>query len=184
MKKIILAICLSTGFASCNIKETGAPSETVNSMFNAMKQGNIEEMKKHITKADVNMLEGMENMMKNVNPEALTTIKEKVIKEMKEKVKDINYRLKNEKIDGNNATVEAEVVANGKTTSHNLVLVKENGDWKISLGNPGNEMFNSMKGNLGAAKKDLDDALEKIKSIPPDSLKVIMDSLSKRLQMR
>ena len=182
MKKILLAICLLTGFASCNTKDAGSPSASVDGMFNAMKQGNIDDMKKYITKADVNMMDGMENMMKNVNPEALAKIKEKVIKEMKEKAKDVTYSLKNEKVDGDNATVEAEVVENGKKTSHNLALVKEDGAWKISLRNPGNEMFNSMKGNLGSEKKELDDALEKIKSIPPDSLKAMMDSLSKRME--
>ena len=181
MKKIILAICLITGFAACNNNDAGAPTAAVDGMFTAMKNGNLVEMKKFITKADVNMMETAEKMMSSVNPEALEKMKTKMTEEFKEKAKDVKYTLKNEKVDGDKATVEAEVVENGKTSSHNLQLVKEDGAWKISLSNPGNDMFNSMKGNLGAGKKDINDAIEKLKNMPPDSLKAMMDSVSRML---
>ena len=175
MKKIILALCLITGFAACNTNEAGSPSAAVDGMFTAMKNGNIEEMKKFITKSDVAMMETAEKMMNSVNPEALAKMKTRMVEEFKEKAKDVKYSLKNEKIDGDNATVEAEVVENGKTSSHNLALVKEEGAWKISLTNPGNDMFNSMKGDMGADKHDINDAIEKLKSMPPDSLKAMMN---------
>jgi len=181
MKKIILALCLAAGFTACNT-EAGSPSAAVDGMFTAMKSGKMEDMKKYITKSDVALIETAENMMKTVNPEALEKMKAKITEEFKNKIKDVKYSLKNEKVDGDNATVEAEIIENGKTTSHNLELVKEEGTWKIALSKPGNEMFNSMKGNMGAEKKDLNDAIEKFKNIPPDTLKMMMDSLNSMMQ--
>ena len=175
MKKIILAVCMVTAFAACNTNDAGSPSAAVDGMFNAMKSGNLEAMKKFITKADVAMMETAEQMMNNVDPEAMAKMKAKMTDEFKDKVKDIKYSLKNEKIDGDKATVEAEVVEGGKTSSHNLALVKEDGAWKISLSNPGNDMFGSMKGDMGPDKKDLNDAIEKLKNMPPDSLKAMMN---------
>ena len=174
MKKIILAVCLVTAFAACNTNDAGSPSAAVDGMFNAMKSGNIEAMKKFITKSDAAMMETAEKLMSSVNPEALAKMKAKIIEQFKEKAKDITYSLKNEKIDGDKATVEAEVVENGKTSTHNLALVKEDGAWKISLSNPGNDMFGSMKGDMGPDRHDMNDAMEKFKNMHPDSLKAMM----------
>ena len=173
MRKIILALCIVTGFAACNTN-TGSPTAAIDGMFNAMKSGNIDEMKKFITKSDVALMETAEKLMNAVDPGAIKKMKDKMAVEFKEKVKDIKYSIKNEKINGDNATVEVEIVENSKPTSHNFELVKEDNAWKIALTKSGDGMFNSMKGDMGADKKDINDALEKLKSMPPDSLKAMM----------
>jgi hypothetical protein len=125
--------------------------------------------------------------MASIDPEAVTRIKEKISTEFKDKVKDVKYSLKNEKIDGDKATVDAEVTENGKTSTHNFNLVKEEGAWKVALSKSGDGMFNSMKGDMGAEMNDANEALERLKQMDPDSLKMLMnkglealDSLSKK----
>jgi hypothetical protein len=187
MKKFFFAFCLVAGFAACNTADKGSPSATIDGMFTAMKSGNIEEMKKFITKTDIAILEAGEKLMASIDPEAVTRIKEKISTEFKDKVKDVKYSLKNEKIDGDKATVDAEVTENGKTSTHNFNLVKEEGAWKVALSKSGDGMFNSMKGDMGAEMNDANEALERLKQMDPDSLKMLMnkglealDSLSKK----
>ncbi|HMW27922.1 MAG TPA: hypothetical protein PKC51_14810, partial [Ferruginibacter sp.] len=61
MKRILLVIAIAAGFAACNSKDAGpsssSPSGTIESMFTAMKSGNLEDFKKFITKQDVALLE-------------------------------------------------------------------------------------------------------------------------------
>lgn len=163
------------GIAACNTHaDMTSPSATVESMFAAMKNGNMEDIKKFITKKDVQFMESAEKLMNSVDPDAITKMKAKMGEEFKNKVKDVKYTLKNEKIDGDKATVDAEVIDNGKTDTHSFNLVKEDGAWKISLLNSGDGMFNSMKGDRGAGSQDLEKGLEKLKNMNPDSLKMLM----------
>ncbi len=176
MKKILLVLCIITGLSACR-NETGSPTVAINGMFAAMKSGNIEEMKKFITKSDAAMMEAGEKLLNSIDPEAIKKIKDKMTGEFKEKAKNITYSLKNEKIDGDIATVEAEVMEDGKTSTHQLELVKEEGDWKIALSKPGNGMFNSMKGNMGKERdgRGLEDGLERLKNMDRDSLKMLIN---------
>ena len=188
MKKIILLLAVIGVLASCKTSDSSSPTVAVDGMFTAMKNGNIDEMKKYITKSDVAMLEAGESLMNSIDPDAIKKMKEKMVAGMKEKVKDISYTLKNEKINGDNATVDVVVTdngkaENGKTESHTLDLVKEDGAWKIALSKAGDGMFNSMKGDLGSGKKDLEHGIEKLKSMPPDSLKRLLDSVKSKMKI-
>ena len=181
MKKILLACCLLSAFASCKQPAT-PPTAVLDGMFTAMKNGNIDEMKKHISKSDLSMLEAAEKIMTSVDPEGIKKIKDRMIDEFKKNAKDITYSFKNEKIDGDHATVETEIINNRpdslageKTSTHTFELVKEDNAWKIALSKPGNEMFNSMKGNMGAKKEGLKDGIEKLKQMDPDSLKMLIN---------
>ena len=194
MKKIITACCLLVCFAACKQEPANPPTVVMEDMFTAMKTGNIEEMKKFITKTDVAMLEAAEKFMTNLDPEGIQKIKTRMTEELKENAKHIEYSLKNEKIDGDRATVEAEIVTkdtaavNGKKlTKQTFELVKEDNTWKIALTKPGNEMFNSMKGNMGSRKGDLKDGLERLQKMDPDTLKMMikkglqaLDSMQKK----
>ena len=190
MKKIILLLCLAAGFAACNSKtDQGSPTGAIDAMFTAMKNGNMDDIKKFITKQDVAFLESAEKFMVSVDPEAIKKMKAKMGDEFKAKVKDVKYTLKNEKVDGDKATVDAEVTDEGKVNTHTFNLVKEDGAWKISLLNSGDGMFNSMKGNMGPDHKDMEEGLEKLKQMNPDSLKMLMkkglqalDSLSDKME--
>ena len=132
MKKILLLVSIVLAFAACNTAGN-SPKATVDAMFTAMKNGNLDEMKKCITKSDVSMIEAGEKFLTALDPDAVKKMREKMTTEFKDKVKDVKYTLKDEKIDGDKATVTAEVVENGKTESHNFDLVKEDGAWKVSF---------------------------------------------------
>jgi hypothetical protein len=110
MKKIITACCLLLCFAACKQEPTNPPTVVLEDMFTAMKKGNIEEMKKFITKSDVAMLEAVEKFMTKLDPEGISKLKARMTEELKDKSQHIEYSLKNEKIDGDHATVEAEMV--------------------------------------------------------------------------
>ena len=191
MKKIILLFCLAAGFAACNTKnDQTSPTAAIDAMFTAMKNGNMDDIKKFITKNDIAMIESAEKLMNSIDSGAIQKMKTKMGEEFKAKVKDVKYTLKNEKIDGDKATVDAEVTEEGKVNTHTFNLVKEEGTWKISLMNAGGDnMFNSMKGNMGPDNKDMEKGLEKLKQMNPDSLKMLMnkglqalDSLSKKME--
>lgn len=191
MKRIVLALCLVAGFAACNSKtDQGTPTGAIDAMFTAMKNGNMDDIKKFITNQDVAMIESAEKLMSSIDSGAIQKMKTKMADQFKEKVKDVKYTLKNEKVDGDKATVDAEVTEEGKVNTHTFNLVKEDGAWKISLmGSGGDGMFNSMKGNMGPDHKDIEEGLEKLKQMNPDSLKMLMhkgmqafDSMSRKME--
>lgn len=190
MKKLILGFCLLAGIAACNTHaDMTSPSGTIDAMFTSMKNGNMDDIKKFITKKDVQFLESAEKLVTSVDPDAVAKMKSKMGDEFKNKVKDVKYTLKNEKVDGDKATVDAEVTENGKTDTHTFNLVKEDGAWKISLLNSGDGMFNSMKGDMGPGSQDIEKGLEKLKNMNPDSLKMLMqkgmdamDSMKKEME--
>ncbi len=174
MKKILFALCMAACLAGCS-NESATPTATIDGMLAAMKMGSIDSMKKYITRSDAAMIEAAEKILTAVNPGAVSKIKEKIITEMKTAAGGIQYKLKSQKINGDNATVEADVTHEGKTTAHTFELVKEDGAWKIALSKPGNDIFNSMKGNLGNEKPDLRTGLEKLEKMDKDTLKMILD---------
>lgn len=179
MKKSVIALFIITGLLSCS-SESGKPTAAINGMFEAMKSGNLDEMKKFISRSDMAMIDAGEKFLTSIDPGAIKQMKEKMTGEIREKLKTVSYTLKNEKINGDKASLDAEITDNGKTSSHTFELVKEDGAWKISISQPGNEMFNSMKGNMGPDKGGLKDGIEKLKSMDPDSVKML---INKGLQM-
>lgn len=174
MKNLLFVFCLAGTLAGCS-SESATPTATIDSMFAAMKNGSIDSMKKYITKSDAAMMEAAEKILTAVNPDAVKKIKEKIISGIRENTGKVQYKLKSQKIDGDNATVEAEVTHEGKTTAHTFELVKEDGAWKIALSKPGNDMFNSMKGNLGTEKSDLKTGFEKLEKMDKDTLKMLLN---------
>jgi hypothetical protein len=181
MKRLIPALLLLISFAGCKNEPANPPTATLDGMFTAMKNGNIEEMKKFITKTDVAMLDAAEKFLTATDPESVPKIKAKMIEKMKEGAVNVQYSLKNEKIDGDHATVEAEIVTKDtaaldgkKITKQTFELVKEDNTWKIALTKPGNEMFNSMKGNMGKRDGNMKDGLEKLQKMDPDTLKMMI----------
>ncbi len=188
MKKIFLLLCIITGLISCK-QPAEPPTAVLDGMFNAMKAGNIEEMKKYISKNDLTMLEAAEKIMTSVDPEGIKKIKARIIEGFKENTQHITYSFKKENIDGDRATVETEITNNKpdslgvkKTATHTFELVKEDNAWKIALSRPGNEMFNSMKGNMGADRDgDLNERFNKLQQMNRDSLKMLINKVSEAI---
>ncbi len=180
MKSILVACSLLLFFVSCN-KPQNPPTAVLDGMFTAMKNGQFNDMKKFITQSDIALLEAAEKIMSQLDPAGVEKIKARMTEELKTRAKNLEYHFKNEKVDGDRATVEAEIIdhdptlpAGGKTMSQTFELVKENNAWKIALSNPGNAMFNSMKGNMGNRKGDLKTGVEKLQQMNPDSLKMLI----------
>ncbi|HNU89683.1 MAG TPA: DUF4878 domain-containing protein [Ferruginibacter sp.] len=170
---------------ACNSKDAGpstsSPTATIDGMFTAMKDGKIDDFKKFITKEDATMMEEGMKLVNSLDSSFLRKAREEMEREFKEKVKNVTYKLKNEKLNGDNATVDAEVTDGGKTETHTFNLVKEDGAWKISLSKSDDGMFNSMKGNRGANDPDLKEGIEKLKNMDKDSLKMLMEKANQFL---
>lgn len=204
MKKLFACISLVMLLYSCNTGGSGSPKGTVEAFIAAAKTGNMAEVKKYITKSDVSLLEMAENMMTQFNPSQAAEMKEKMSKEFKEKTKDAKIDVKDEKIDGDKATVNVAFVNDGKTEEHPFSLVKEDGVWKISLtstgmGNSGatdkdidamkNMNMDSLKGAISQGMKELSNmnkdslkkAMEELKKINTDSLRKVMEEGMKEL---
>lgn len=161
MKKILTFVSLAIVVCSCQSGNTNSPKTTVASFIEASKTGNIAEVKKYITKSDAGLLEMGENFLAKLDPNGAKEMKDKMAKEFKDKTKDANIEIKDEKIDGDNATVQVEFTQNGKSETRPFTLIKEDGLWKISL------LSTGMK-NSGSNEQDVQEAM---KSINMDSLK-------------
>jgi hypothetical protein len=175
MKKILLFISVAFVFAACNTAGN-SPKATVDAMLTAMKSGNLDDVKKFITKEDIATMESLEQLGSNIlSADAIKKAKEKMGSEFKDKAANAKYTLKDEKINGDNATVTAEVEENGKTDTHTFDLKKEDGAWKISLFGA-NSGFGGDMGKMKDQMKNMNmDSLmgkmkEEMKNVNMDSL--------------
>lgn len=180
MKKMLFVLSIIIGLASCANKDSTTPTATIDGMVSAMKAGNIEEMKKFVTKTDLAAFEFLEQRMTSAHPEGVKRMKDSIMAGFTGKVKDVKYTLKNEKINGSTATVDAEITEGGKTETHTINLLKEEGAWKVSIMNSQGGMFNSMKGNMGNDPAGIEEGIDRLKKMDPDSIKKLID---KGLQM-
>ena len=139
---------------------SGSPKSVVSSFIEASKSGNFEDIKKYISRSDVSMMEIGENFLSKMDPNGVKDMKDKMAKEFQEKTKDATYQLGEEKIDGDNATVQISFTHQGKTESHPLSLVKEDGKWKVSL----------MSTGMNMACKNKEEVAKAMNSINLDSL--------------
>lgn len=177
MKKILLFLSAAIFMMACN-SGGNSPKATVDAMFAAMKTGNLDDMKKYITKSDVAFLEAAEKVMVAFDPDAAKKMREKMAAEFKDKVKDVTYVLKDEKITGDNATLTAEITQNGKTESQNIDLLKEDGVWKVSFtkskfsGSDKAKMEEELKNmSPDSLESKIKQGLQEMKNINPDSLR-------------
>ncbi|MEO6546760.1 MAG: DUF4878 domain-containing protein [Ferruginibacter sp.] len=165
MKKLLSCITLAITLFSCkNGTTTSTPTNTVKAFIDASKEGNLTEVKKYITRSDAGMLEIGENFLARLDSNAANEMKETMSREFKEKTKDANIDVKNEKIAGDSATVDVQFVHNGKTEARPFSLIKEDGQWKISL------LSTGMK-NSGPNQQDIQATLNNINM---DSLKGVI----------
>lgn len=100
------------------------PSAALKTFYNATKGGDVETVKRSFSKKSLDFLEkGAAKDKKTVDD----TIKEMV----KDATTPSSLELRNEKIDGDKATVEAK---DDKTDKWDTVpLIKESGQWKIAM---------------------------------------------------
>ncbi|MBP6432464.1 MAG: DUF4878 domain-containing protein [Ferruginibacter sp.] len=168
MKKILSVLVITVILFSCS-NNTSSPSNTVNAFFNTMKKGDVNEFKTLVTKSDVQLIEMAEKFAKAFGVNDKDSAMNKMKAEMIEKSKDISYSIKDEKIEGDKATVTVEVKDKDKTETNPFSLVKEDGKWKISLLSTGLGM--SGKNNSTEDVKIAADSLQKmLKDVNADSL--------------
>jgi len=184
MKRMLACLSLMIALFSCSSISPDSPRKTVVSFIEAAKTGDLAEIKKYISKSDASLMDIGQSFLSKLDPEGGKNMMDKMSKEFKEKTKDAKIEIKDEKIDGDNATVNVEFMNEGKTETRPFSLVKEEGLWKISL------MSTGMK-NSGGNQQDMEDAM---RSINIDSLKgalnegmkefnkVDKDSLNKMMQ--
>ena len=151
---LFTAFVLLTGCKS----DTASPKGTVNAFFEAMKKGDIETVKKLITKSDLSFITMAEGFSKMAGKEM--DITEKMKSEFIEKSKNVSFNIKDEKIEGDKADVTVEIKENEKTTSQVFKLLKEEGNWKLSLMSTGMNMAGK-DGNMHNENINIADSLKK-----------------------
>lgn len=184
MKRMLACLSLMIALYSCSSISSDSPKKTVASFIEAAKTGDLAEIKKYITKSDASLMDIGQSFLSKLDPEGGKNMMDKMSKEFKEKTKDAKFEIKDEKIDGDNATVNVEFMNEGKAETRPFSLVKEDGLWKVSL------MSTGMK-NSGGNQQDMEDAM---KAMNMDSLKgaisegmkefnkIDKDSLNKMMQ--
>lgn len=158
-------------FSSCS-NPAGSPKSVVGSFLNAMKSGDVTEIKKYITKSDVNTIEIGESLAKSFGQG--DKFIEKMRNEFKEKSKNVTFDVKDEKVEGDNATVNVAVTDNGKTENQTFKLIKENGVWKVSLLSTGINKAGISKEEMQKGMDEIEKGMEELKNINADSINKVI----------
>lgn len=191
MKKLLTAISFITVLYSCNTGKTSSPKSTVKAFIEASKEGDVAGIKKYITRSDAGMLEIGESFLARFDSSAAAEMKEKMSKEFKEKATGANIEIKDEKIEGDNAIVNVQFTSNGKTETRPFSLVKEDGQWKISLLSTGmknagtnqQDMQETMKGlNLDSMQGAISEGMKEFNKMNKDSLKKVIEQGMKDME--
>jgi Domain of unknown function (DUF4878) len=188
MKKLLACIGLITLLYSCKTNNAGSPKGTVNAFIEASKSGNIAEIKKYITKSDASLLEIGESFISKLDPNAAKDMKDNMSKEFNDKASKAKIEIKDEKIDGDKATVDVEFIYDGKTENRPFSLIKEDGVWKISLlstgmKNAGANQQDEMKAmNMDSLKGAISKGMEEFNKMDKDSVKKVMEGAMKELE--
>jgi len=197
MKKLIFIAAIAFVFAACSSSSsTNTPKGVVNAFIEASKKGDIESLKKYITSQDAALLTMGESFMKNLDPSQASGMKDKMAEDFKKKTEGVTIEIGNEKINGEEATVDVTMTKEGKPETMPFALKKESGEWKISLMSTGmrasgmnqaemdKEMKNMQEGmkDMAGMKDSLAKAMEQLKGINADSLTKILDQSSEQLK--
>ncbi|PYS22729.1 MAG: hypothetical protein DMF72_12355 [Acidobacteria bacterium] len=135
-KVFFAATLVLFAFAACKFGSS-SPAATFKTFYEAQKKKDVEGMKKTLSKSSLAMMEKAAKDQKKTVDQALTEGFESPGAKT-DKVPET----RNEKIDGDNATLE---VQNEETKKWDKVyFVKEDKDWKIALDKTIEEMFKQL----------------------------------------
>jgi hypothetical protein len=171
MKYILSLLTAAILFMGCK-SDANSPKGTVTTFIEAMKKGDIEGVKKLLTKADLSLMNTAEAAAKLFTKD--NDIVDKMKAEFIEKSKNVTYTVKDEKIDGDKADVNVDIKENDKTTTQAFKLLKEEGNWKISFTSTGL----GMGGKSGDMNMDNINIADSIKKGLDEFKKINMDSLT------
>ncbi len=194
MKRILPFICLTLIILSCQSELSDTPKKTVTAFIEAAKAGNMAEIKNHITQSDLGLLEIGENLLAQFDSTGSNSMKDKLAKEFSDQTKEATIEIKEDKIDGNNATVQVTFSMDGRTETRPFSLLKEDGKWKISLISTGLQNAGAKEQdikkilqshNLDSLKQSITKGLqEQLSSINKDSLKKVIEDRMKIIEKR
>ncbi len=122
-QKLVFAICVLT-LAACGVSESAnSPTATLKNFIEASKTKDIETIKKLLSKSTLESI-------KKAADEQNTTVDEILSKDNGTPLKELP-ETRNEKIEGDTATVEVKNKITGEFET--IPFVKEDGIWKIAL---------------------------------------------------
>ncbi|MCA1624892.1 MAG: DUF4878 domain-containing protein [Acidobacteria bacterium] len=122
-KTVITAICALFIFGCSGAQQTPSPTETLKTFLEASKKKDVETVKKTFSKGTMNLIEETARTQN-------TTVDELLKKENGVPLKELP-EMRNEKIEGETASVEVKNVVTGDFDT--IPLVKEDGNWKVAL---------------------------------------------------
>lgn len=122
-KTIIFALLALTLAACGAAQKEKSPTETLKTFIEASKNKDVETIKKSLSKKSLELLEQTAKEQNTTADELLKKNNAAPLKEMPE--------TRNEKIEGDTATVEVKDKTSGNYET--IPFVKEDGDWKIAL---------------------------------------------------
>jgi hypothetical protein len=136
LKTSIVVLLVACAIVGCKLNAS-SPTSTLKAFYEAQKKKDVPAMKKTLSKSSLAMIEkGAKEQNKTVD-QALTEGLEKPGGST-----DKMPESRNEKIDGDNATLE---VQNEETKKWDKVyFVKEEGDWKLALDKTVEELMKSI----------------------------------------
>jgi hypothetical protein len=110
-----------------------SPTDTLKAYYDAANKKDVAGIKKYLSKGTISMMElGAKNMGKNLDD---------ALKESAATAPQATPKFGNEKITGDNATVD--ISSDGQTVA--MPLVKESGEWKIAM----DKLIENMRGSMG-----------------------------------
>lgn len=137
LKPICAAVLIIFSLAACKLLNSSTPTATFKDYFEAQKKKDVPGIKKTLSKGSLDMMEKAAKDQNKTVDKALTEGLESPAAK-----NDKTPETRNEKIDGNNATLE---VQNEETKKWDTVyFVKEGSEWKIALDKTIEEMFKQM----------------------------------------
>jgi hypothetical protein len=151
----VLAFGVVLGLASCTGGGGSSPTGAVKAFMEASKSGNKDAAMKCVQAKDREFLQKMEAQQKTSTPMMVP--------------KDFTYKINEEKVTGETATVKVTGVQNGKEQTQELKLVKEDGAWKIDL--IPDEMQGMIEGIGGAGGEAMKAMGEQMKKAMEDAAK-------------
>ena len=136
LKPTCVAVLIVFAVAGCKLTSS-SPSATFKAYFEAQKKKDVAGIKKTLSKSSLDMMEKAAKEQNKTVDKALTEGLESPAGKS-----DKTPETRNEKIDGNNGTLE---VQNEQTKKWDIVyFVKEDGEWKIALDKTIEEMFKGL----------------------------------------
>ncbi len=196
MKKIIMSIAIvgavSIMALSCKSKGGGGgtPTAAVKAMAEEVKTGDFKAISKFLCEKDRKVMENMMPMVeaaaKMMGKDVKEMMKEQMAKNNQFNLSDVEF--KNEKITGDNATLDIVNAKEGKTETVNFI--KESGAWKMCPGiaeKAGDAMKSAGMGDGGSnpmeklnspeMQEQMKKAAEAMKNMTPEQMKQMQEAM-------